>query len=109
MIPRLVRFYGGNLDDWLNMPIRWVRSFRLMMRTIQAEESLVAVNVHGVGAGSYKKHTSQKIIRNWSRDSSRYPDITVTGKKRQRIDTEMTIAAVRGIGIGVEIVKRKNG
>lgn len=52
---------------WLEMPIAMVHAHLAMLPRLYAQESLRAVHVHGVGAGTLEEKTRTSLIRSWER------------------------------------------
>lgn len=66
MIPRLVRFYGGNPMRWLaELPMVVVKACHRMIAPLSAEESLVTFQRVAVGTGSFKEQVSHAVLAGW--------------------------------------------
>ncbi len=62
IIPRLQRFYGGNITDWLNIPFKLLNAYATMLPIIEAGESLSNITTHAVASGSIKTDESKRIM-----------------------------------------------
>ena len=68
MFCKLQRFYRfANIYEWFSIPQGILNEMIRMMPVIEAEENLNNTVINALGAGNYKKQTSNKIIEGWKR------------------------------------------
>jgi hypothetical protein len=64
------RFYGGDWQSWLGMPLRWLRAYQAMYGPLQAEEALLGAEI-GMAADSNIDHRKrQKVLDGWHRQAN---------------------------------------
>lgn len=93
MIPRLQRFYGGNID-WLNISFKMLNAYMIMLPIIQAEESLLSININAVAGGNLKKEDNTKIINALNEQAQKRDE-------KRIMNTDEKIIALSGMGIPV--------
>lgn len=93
MIPRLRRFYGGSLEEYLSMPIMWLRAHAEAIQELQARESILETMLISVAMGRMKKADSQKVTSEWLRQAGAVAAV----RPKTRADL---INALRGMGVG---------
>ncbi len=64
-MPALQRFYGGNPDAWLEMPLNLLRIFSNEMQELRARESLNMLTIMSLAFGGVEKNMADSIIGNW--------------------------------------------
>jgi hypothetical protein len=88
----LQRFYGGDPDVWLNLPLRWLRAYQAMYGPLQAEEALLGAQI-GMAADSNIDHRKrQKVLDGWRRQvdgSTRKPKAKREPMKREEFERMM--------------------
>jgi hypothetical protein len=66
----LQRFYGGDWQSWLALPLRWLRAYQAMYGPLQAEEALLGAEI-GMAADSNIDHRKrQKVLDGWHRQAN---------------------------------------
>jgi hypothetical protein len=101
VLPRLVRFYGGDPMMWLErLPIRIVRDFAEMLPRLQAEESLLTADRVALGAGTLKQDAARELGRRWER-ATRDP-----GARDSRARVKLTPGDLAAMGIRYKVVER---
>jgi hypothetical protein len=92
LLPRLQRFYGGTISEWLTVPVAFVRAYAGAIPKIQAEEALLQANVVALGSGRMKKTDADRTIRDWRRIAG------ITKTRSARSKDEM-VSILGGVGI----------
>jgi hypothetical protein len=65
LIPRLQRFFGGRLEEWLELPLRWLNAYAEMLPRLRAEESMRAVTEIQLGEGRLTDESRDEIWAAW--------------------------------------------
>ena len=86
LIPRLQRFYGGDLDGWLRTPLRWLRAYQTMYGPLQAEEALLGAEIAMAADSNIDHRKRQKVLDGWRRQANA---LTLKAKpKRERMSRD---------------------
>lgn len=64
-MPALQRFYGGDPDAWLEMPLNLLRIFSNEMQRLRARESLNMLTIVSLAFGGVEQKQADTIMRNW--------------------------------------------
>lgn len=100
MIPRLQRFYGGELMAWLTrVPIGLMRACLTMLPRLQAEEALTARTAVALGTGSYERSDAREITDTWLQQAQ------APRAGRGRPAPAASPEALSGVGIGYQVVE----
>lgn len=73
-----------------------VRAYAEMLPRLQAEESLLAVTRHTIGAGTATKASAAKVTAAWERTAAGVP-----------VGAPMTIGRMKAMGMSYHRVKRQ--
>ena len=95
IIPRLQRFYGGSISEWLELPIGLVNVFIESIQGLRAEENLNNSSTTAVGSGMVKD--SQAVRARWERAAQELDH--AEGADRQMTKKQFKlVAASMGLG-----------
>jgi hypothetical protein len=92
LLPRLQRFYGGTIGEWLSVPVAFVRAYAGAMPKIQAEEALLKTSIVALGSGRMKKSDADQTLRAWRRTAG-------TAKTRSAKSKDEMASVLGGVGI----------
>lgn len=101
IIPRLQRFYGGNSNEWLTLPVSVIELYAKMLPRLRGEENTIAWQIAAIGAGMMEKDDSSALIKAWRNDAT-------AGTKRVKLSAEQNKIMLAGMGIKVIDECRKN-
>lgn len=85
------------LPQWL------LNAYIAMLPSLEAERSIKQTQATAIGSGSMEKDASRQIWNSWNRLAS--------GPKRRnapKLSTEQRLGMARAVGIGVQIVPKKD-
>lgn len=92
------RFYGGDPERWISMPIALFRAYAQMLPRLLAEERLTAIDTTALAYGRFRKLDEQRAIAQLQR--------ATTGPRKVKPSLEQ-IAAM-GIAV-VEVPVSRDG
>lgn len=100
LIPELIRFYGGCLEDWLKLSMRDTLFFVEAIPKIKAREKLEQIEVLAMGNGLMKPIDQERIRHEWYRQAGLIIDSRAKLSKAQQ---EVMLGAM---GVKIEWQKK---
>jgi len=98
LLPELMRFYGGCLEDWLKLSMRDILFFHQSIRKVKAVEKLEAVEVLAMGFGLLKPNEQERLRSQWYKEAGY---IKENRKRLSEKEREVILASM-----GVKFVKK---
>ena len=103
ILPRLQRFYGGNITDWLNIPFKLLNAYATMLPIIEAEESLSTITIHAVASGSIKADESKRIMNKLQKQT----ELKTKSQKKGNNKNAHKAKAMVLTAMGIEVVDER--
>jgi hypothetical protein len=92
-VPALQRFYGGDIQAWMEMPQVALMMFQSQMARLRAQECLIGRLVIAMGSGSVKEADHNRIYAAWQKEAG----METTAIKQ---DSKQIKARLGAFGIG---------
>lgn len=79
------RFYGGEIEGWFDLPIRYLNAYTAMLPRLRAEESIRRVQELQLASGAMKEEGADETWQAWM-DEAQGKEAEPIGSEPEMVD-----------------------